>query len=191
MNELAVLDTIQNIHVPWLDTMLAAYTTAGDHGYIWIMLGICLLFFRKTRWAGIAMLIALAVGALMTSGIIKPLVMRPRPCDVNAAVHMIIPRPGGSSFPSGHTTAAFAAFGALLFAKDPRPPAALTISVGIAAVIMGFSRLYAYVHYPSDVLIGMVVGMFAGFVAARTVQTIREKWKEGEVAEQKNDRSTK
>ena len=87
----------------------------------------------KTRKLGAAVLVAVLIGAIITSGILKPLIMRPRPCDVNPLVPMIVDRPHGSSFPSGHATAAFAAFGALLFSKGPKP---LVIVVGIGAVLM-------------------------------------------------------
>ena len=133
MNELAILDAIQLIHTPWLDALVAAYTSTSDVGQIWILLGIVLAIIPKTRKLGAAVLIAVLLGAIVTSGILKPLIMRPRPCDVNPLVPMIIDRPHGSSFPSGHATAAFAAFGALLFSKGPKP---LVIVVGIGAVLM-------------------------------------------------------
>ena len=99
MNELAILDAIQLIHTPWLDTMVAAYTSTSDVGQIWILLGIVLAIIPKTRKLGAAVLIAVLLGAIITSGILKPLIMRPRPCDVNPLVPMIIDRPHGSSFP--------------------------------------------------------------------------------------------
>ena len=170
MNELAILDAIQTIHTPWLDPLVAAYTSTSDFGQIWILLGIVLVCIPKTRKLGAAVLVALALGALVTDLIVKPLLMRPRPCDVNPNVVMLVPRPHGSSFPSGHTTAAFAAFGALLFSKgSPRP---LVIGVGIAAAIMAFTRLYCYVHYPTDVLAGLVVGLLAGLVAAKIAEAV-------------------
>ena len=138
MNELAILDAIQLIHTPWLDTIVAAYTSTSDVGQIWILLGIVLAIIPKTRKLGAAVLIAVLLGAIVTSGILKPLIMRPRPCDVNPLVPMIIDRPHGSSFPSGHATAAFAAFGALLFSKGPKP---LVIVVGIGAVLMALTVL--------------------------------------------------
>lgn len=155
MNELAILDAIQLIHTPWLDALVAAYTSTSDVGQIWILLGIVLAIIPKTRKLGAAVLVAVLIGAIVTSGILKPLIMRPRPCDVNPLVPMIVDRPHGSSFPSGHATAAFAAFGALLFSKGPKP---LVIVVGIGAVLMALTRLYCYVHYPTDVLAGTVVG---------------------------------
>lgn len=175
MGELAILDALQGMHTPWLDAAFAAYTTTSDHGLLWVALGLALTAFKRTRWAGVTVLVALAIGAVVTSGVLKPLVMRPRPCDVNPAVTMIVPRPDGSSFPSGHTTAAFAAFGAVLAARNPRAPVALIVAVGAAAVLMAFTRLYAYVHYPTDVLGGIAVGLLAAFVASRIVAAVRKR----------------
>lgn len=168
MNELAILDAIQLMHAPWLDPIVAAYTSASNVGQLWILLGIILVVIPKTRKIGIAVLIAIIIGAIVTSGLLKPLIMRPRPCDVNPWVPMIVERPHGSSFPSGHTTAAFATFGAVLFSKSPKP---LVIGVSIAAVLMAFTRLYCYVHYPTDVLAGLIVGLLAGLAAAKIVTT--------------------
>ena len=80
MNELAILDAIRLIHTPWLDTIVAAYTSTSDVGQIWILLGIVLAIIPKTRKLGAAVLIAVLLGAIVTSGILKPLIMRPRPC---------------------------------------------------------------------------------------------------------------
>ena len=169
MNELAILDAIQLIHTPWLDALVAAYTSTSDVGQIWILLGIVLAIIPKTRKLGAAVLVAVLIGAIVTSGILKPLIMRPRPCDVNPLVPMIVDRPHGSSFP------AFAAFGALLFSKGPKP---LVIVVGIGAVLMALTRLYCYVHYPTDVLAGTVVGLLAGFAAAKIVEAASRKLQE-------------
>lgn len=175
VNELAILDAFQLIHTPWLDALVAAYTSTSNVGQIWILLGIVLAIIPKTRKLGAAVLIAVLLGAIVTSGLLKPLIMRPRPCDVNPLVPMIVDRPHGSSFPSGHATAAFAAFGALLFSKGPKP---LVIVVGIGAVLMALTRLYCYVHYPTDVLAGTVVGLLAGFAAAKIVEAASRKLQE-------------
>lgn len=172
MNELAILDAMQAWHNPVLDLIVAAFTSTSNHGELWILLGLVLLCFRRTRKAGAGVLAAVALGAVVTNLTIKPLLMRPRPCDVNAAVAMIVPRPSGSSFPSGHTTAAFAAAAALWFARRPKAPAGLVAGVTVAAVLMGLSRMYCYVHYPSDVLAGAIVGTLAGLAAARLVDAL-------------------
>lgn len=175
MNELAILDAMQTWHSPGLDPVVAAFTSTSNHGELWILLGIVLLCFRRTRKAGASVLVAVVLGAIVTNLTIKPLLMRPRPCDVNAAVSLIIPRPDGSSFPSGHTTAAFAAAAALWFARNPKPPVGLTVGVTVAAVLMGLSRMYCYVHYPTDVLAGIVVGTLAGLAAARLMDWLEKR----------------
>ena len=175
MNELAILDAMQAWHNPVLDPLVAVFTSTSNHGELWILLGLVLLCFRRTRKAGAGVLVAVALGAVVTNLTIKPLLMRPRPCDVNAAVAMIVPRPSGSSFPSGHTTAAFAAAAALWFARRPTAPAGLVVGVTVAAVLMGLSRMYCYVHYPTDVLAGAIVGTLAGLAAARLMGAL---WKQ-------------
>ncbi|WP_251178820.1 phosphatase PAP2 family protein [Adlercreutzia agrestimuris] len=167
MNETAILDALQTIHTPALDSFVAAFTWMGNVGQLWIVLGIVLVCIPHTRRLGAAVLIAFGLGTLITSGIIKPLLMRPRPCDINPAIQLIVDRPFGSSFPSGHTTSAFASAFALFFMKNPRAPKALIIVVFILAAFMAFTRLYCYVHYPTDVLAGILVGLFSGFLSAK------------------------
>lgn len=169
MNELAILDAMQTWHTPWLDPIVAAFTSTSNLGELWLALGLALLCIRRTRKAGVAVLAAVVIGAVATNLAIKPLFMRPRPCDVNPLATMIIPRPDGSSFPSGHTTAAFSAAAALWFSRNPKAPAGLIAGVTVAAVLMGLSRMYCYVHYPTDVLAGAIVGTLAGLAAARLV----------------------
>lgn len=165
--ELAFLDAIQTLRLPWLDTAMAFFTSLGNAGLLFVLIGIVLVCIPRTRRLGIAVLIAIALGALFTNLVLKPLFLRLRPCDVNSAIALLIPRPFGSSFPSGHTTVAFACAGALLFARNPKAPGGLIITVFVLAILMGFSRLYCYVHYPSDVLAGLIVGLAAGFAAAK------------------------
>ena len=178
MSELAILDAIQTIHVGWLDTLVATFTSLGNAGALFIFTGLVLCCMPCTRKLGVAVLVAIALGALVTNLTIKPLLMRPRPCDVNPDIIMLVPRPHGSSFPSGHTTAAFACAGALLFMRDPRAPRALAVAALVVAILMGLSRLYCYVHYPTDVLAGCLIGLAAGFAAAKIIAGWT-RWREG------------
>ena len=97
----------------------------------------------------------------------KPLFARMRPFDVNNAVRLLIPGPGDFSFPSGHTAASFASVAALYFAGERKlwKPALLL------AVMIAFSRLYLYVHYPTDILGGVAVGVIAGYTGCRIVNS--------------------
>ena len=159
-----ILDFIQeNLCSPAMDVIMPFITKFGDAGIFWMACTALLLIIPKTRGLGVTMMAALAIEALCCNVILKPLVARIRPYDVNQAVHIIINKPSDYSFPSGHTGVSFAAASALFFSKNKFGIPAL-----IFAALIGFSRLYLYVHYPTDVLAGMIIGILAGFIAAKT-----------------------
>ena len=156
--ELAILDWIQGaFRCGLLDAVLPAVTSWSNHGEIWIVLAALLLLFHKTRWIGISVALGLLIDLISCNLILKPLIARIRPCDVNTAVELLIARPHDFSFPSGHTAVSFAAVGAL-FASKSR----LWIPACILAAVIAFSRLYLYVHWPTDILGGVVVGLASG-----------------------------
>ena len=157
--EFAFLDWLLQFHTPTMDALAVFFNYAGAHGEIWIALTLILLFSRRTRRAGLAM--AMALGLYMITGhfLLKPLFARPRPCDLNKAVTLLVPRPNGYSFPSGHTSSAFAAAWAL-FRNDRQ----LGIPALVLAAFIGFTRLYLYVHFPTDVLGGIVFGIVLGIL---------------------------
>lgn len=159
MDELAVLDGLQGMHAPWLDVVMVAVSAFGNVGAGWVVLGIVLIGFKRYRRTGIAVVVAVVVAGILSKLIIGELVMRPRPCDVNPEVPLLIPRPFGTSFPSGHASAAFAAAAVLIAFRMPK---ALTIPVCVIAVLVAISRLYLYVHYPTDVLAGALLGALVG-----------------------------
>lgn len=160
--ELAILDFIQaNLRCGVMDSVMTFITGLGDGGKIWIACTILLLLIPKTRKAGLAMGIALALEIVCCNVILKPFVARIRPCDVNTAVQLLIERPLDYSFPSGHTASSFAAASALYFGKKK-----LWIPAAILAGLIGFSRLYLYVHYPTDVLAGALIGIMMGWIGS-------------------------
>ncbi|MEE8722019.1 MAG: phosphatase PAP2 family protein [Eggerthellaceae bacterium] len=177
MGELVLLDWIQQVlRTPLLDQLMVAVSTAGNLGAIWVVLGCCLAATKRYRRVGIAVIVAVGLAGVATELVIKPLVMRPRPCEVNTAVTLLVSMPHGSSFPSGHTCAAFAACGALLFGRRSagfgKPSIGFTATVGVLAAVMGFSRLYLYVHYPTDVLAGCALGIVLGYLAVKLVERL-------------------
>ena len=139
----------------------------GKGGAALIALSVVLMLFRRTRRVGTMMLLALGVGALITNLGLKPTVARPRPYTHDGSVYFQLWKYGGCctesdfSFPSGHTTAATAAMVGLFLAT----PKCKSWPALIFALLMGFSRIYLGVHYPSDVLFGFVCGA-VGAVAA-------------------------
>ena len=164
--ELRFLDFLQTIHTPLLDKILAFITSLGNAGIIWIVLAVVLLIRSKTRKAGIIVAAALLVDLILCNLILKNLVARVRPYDVNAAIAILIKKPLDFSFPSGHTAASFAAMTALFLAKMQKA----WIAALILAVLIAFSRLYFYVHYPTDVLGGVVVGILSGVLGCAIVE---------------------
>ena len=158
-----ILNFIQeHIRNAFLDPVMAVLGYLGEAGAVWIILGIVLLFFRKTRPAGVCMLAAMALGYLIGDIGIKHLVARPRPFLVNTDVDLYINAPTSHSFPSGHSTASFAAVTSLFgMLKEKRWIAYSALGL---AILIVFSRLYNYVHYPSDVLCGMILGIICGTI---------------------------
>lgn len=140
----------------------------GNGGIIWLVLSGLLCVFPKYRKAGVTMLTALALDVLLCNVMLKPLVGRMRPFTVNTGMELLINAPKDFSFPSGHTAASFAAAFALLFVKNK-----LWIPSMILASLIAFSRLYLYVHYPTDVLAGILLGLIVG-VAANVICRLAE-----------------
>ena len=150
-----------------LSVVLAPYTMLGDAGLMWIALSLAMLCFRKTRKAGALALCAMALGMVVTNLTIKPLVSRPRPWLVVEGLGHIVEENDPNSFPSGHTCAAFAA-GMIWLRTLPWRWGRITAVV--LAALMGLSRLYVGVHYPSDVLAGAVIGALCAWVVWNVYQ---------------------
>lgn len=160
--EFALLDWIQaNLRAPLMDTAMLTVTRLGDKGLIWLALAAVLTARRSTRRQGLAMLLGLALELACCNLVLKPFVARARPCDINTAIQLLIARPADYSFPSGHTGASFAAVSALYLTRWRGWGAAAAL-----AVLIAFSRLYLYVHFPTDVLAGAMLGAVLGGAGA-------------------------
>ncbi len=151
--ERPILDWIQNnLRCGFLDWFFTWFTKLGNGGYLWIAAGIILLFFKKYRSGGLNTLTSLLIGHLVGNMCLKHIVCRARPCwDV--AVDMLIHIPTSYSFPSGHTLSSFVA--AVCIYKTDKRLGYVAIPV---AALMGFSRMYHYVHFTTDVLAGALIG---------------------------------
>ncbi len=161
--EFEILHAIQGIRNETLDIFMAWYTTIGDHGLIWIFLSIGLLAFAKTRFLGKVCLLSLLLEVLAVTFTLKPLIDRVRPCMTEALQAPLAQACyTNPSFPSGHTAAAFAVAAAILCVNKTWGMIAL-----MSAALMGFTRLYFFVHFPSDVLAGAIVGSLCGYLAYR------------------------
>ena len=169
--EIQILNIIQNLRTDIGDTIVPLITKLGDAGMIWICLTIVLLIIPKTRKTGVIMMAALLVDVLLCNVFIKNLVARTRPFDVNTAVQLLVAKPRDYSFPSGHTAASFASVTALYLAVEKKMwKAALVL-----AVLIALSRLYLYVHYPTDIIGGVIFGSLSGYLGYKIVEWIQKK----------------
>ena len=158
--DLPVLDWIAaNLWCPALDAIMPVITALGDAGIFWMLVAAALLLNKKTRRVGVGMGIAMLTGLLLCNATLKPLCQRPRPYDYQYDVFgklipLIIERQHDFSFPSGHTIASFEAAGVIALNNKKWGIGALVL-----ACLIAFSRLYLYVHYPTDVLVSIVLGL--------------------------------
>ncbi len=167
----AIMEFFHNLNVGplggFFDFLLTFITRLGDDGIFLILLSLVLMVFKKTRKVGTAMLGAIIIGALFTNITIKPIIARPRPyIDESHIFHQWWLDAGAHvesefSFPSGHTTSAMAAMTGLFFTTNKK----VSWSAFIFAVVMGITRIYLCVHFPSDILGGLVIGFIAGLLS--------------------------
>lgn len=162
-----VLFVAENLRCAFLDAVMPFITALGDGGLLWIVIALVLLLFRKTRCCGVAMIGALLFSLLLCNLIIKPIVARERPFFAIPEIVLLIPPPGETSFPSGHASSSFAAATAVLLFHKKSGVAALLI-----ASLIAFSRLYLSVHYLSDILAGVVLGILCGFAAKKLLDIL-------------------
>lgn len=160
--DLQILDFLQTIRTGFLDSIFVFITRLGDEGIIWILLTLGLLCFKKTRGYGIAMAIALISGTIIGNICLKNIIARPRPFVINPEMlpNLIINPPSSFSFPSGHTLSSFESAVALFMCNKKAGIPAI-----ILATLIGFSRNYLYVHYPTDVIAGAILGIAIGIGA--------------------------
>ena len=168
-DEQALVWIAENVRCGLLDPFMKAYTQLGNTGMLFIVLGLALLLFRPTRKAGFSALCAMLIGLIVVNFTIKPLMARPRPWLVIDGFVNLVPEKDPNSFPSGHTNAAFAFALALCMTAPKRW---MKITAVCMAVVMGLSRLYVGVHFPSDVLVGALIGSLCGLLGAWVVKTV-------------------
>ena len=145
-----------------LTPLFTFYTHLGDHGLVWIALCLVLLCFKKTRKAGLAGLLALLLSLIFTNLTLTHLVSRTRPWLTVEGLLPLVAEPDPNSFPSGHTSAAFAAATAWALTFSRRWMGAAGLA---CAALMAFSRLYVGVHFPTDVAAGVLVGLLCGWLS--------------------------
>lgn len=170
--DICILNYIQEyIRNPFFDKFMPLITSLGNLSFIWIAIGIVLLSIKKYRKYGCMIFLSLILSALIGNLTLKPIVARIRPFDVYPLIDgLLIKAPHDYSFPSGHTMCSFAPAVVLLYFNR---------KIGIGALVMSilitFSRLYLYVHYPSDVFAGMVIGIINGIIGIFVIEKVYQK----------------
>ena len=163
----------ESVRNPILDNIMIFITSLGNGGMIWIAATIVLLIPKKTRKAGIMSAVALLGSLIINNNIVKNIVQRPRPFVTFTDLQIIIPTPSEFSFPSGHTSSSFAA-AAVFYRHLPKK---LGLPAVILAGLIGFSRLYVGVHYPTDVIAGVLMGILLSYLAEYLVNLFVKKLK--------------
>ncbi len=173
--EQSILLFIQDyVRCPFLDWIFVPVTHLGDGGFIWILLSVILLCFKKSRSIGIAASLALIVMFIINNVTLKALIDRPRPYLILEDLKLIVKPALDSSFPSGHTSCSFA-FATAAFLTGPKK---LWIPSVVLAVLISFSRIYVGIHWPGDVAGGLILGIvygITGWLIAKKIVSCRDK----------------
>ncbi len=187
--DFSVLYWIQeNMRTDWLDSACAFLSWAFQLGIPWLVLGVVMFFFKKTRVAGVMLIAAVVLTFFFNELAIKNAVNRERPCTIDQSIMLAIERPTSYSFPSGHTSSVFAAVGVLIFRHK-----AAGLPMLLFAIFMGFSRMYLFVHFPTDVIAGAVLGLLMAWVTVLIFKELKYDEKlsnlDIKIRRDKNDRA--
>ena len=167
--EIGILDFIADkLGCAFLDFLMPIITLFGDGGIFWIACAVIMLFFKSTRKTALTMGMALLIGLLVCNVTLKPLVGRIRPYNVNTDVVLLIERLSDYSFPSGHTVASFEAAVTLMICERGR----FGYPALVLALLIAFSRLYLYVHFPTDIFAGILLAAINAFLAYIIVNAV-------------------
>lgn len=169
--ELSVLDFIaEHFTNPVFDAVMPFVSSLCSHGEIWIAAALVMLCFAKTRRTGMAVAFALIFGLVIGNIILKPTIARIRPYELTG-FELLVPKLDDYSFPSGHTLASFEGAGAMLLTNRK-----IGIPALILAIIIAFSRLYLYVHFPTDVIASIILGLLFAYLAVKLTDRIITKY---------------
>lgn len=161
--ELHILDLIHNyLSCSFLDYLMPKITFLGNIGLIWICIATLMLSIKKYRKTGVTLSIGLFGGVITGNLILKNIIRRERPCWINNSIQMLVDIPQDYSFPSGHTLSSFMAASVIMHADKK-----LGIIAYIIASLIAFSRLYLYVHFPTDVIAGIFLGTIIGITSCK------------------------
>lgn len=160
----------ENVHSAFLTMFFRIVTLLGEGGIFWIAVAVILLFFKKTRRSGICIGASLLIGVIVGNGIIKNVIARPRPYDAIAGIESVVSHLSDYSFPSGHSLCCFEAATALAMNRTK-----WAIPAYVGAVLVAVSRLFLFVHYPTDVICGALLGVLFGVLGSLAAGAIYDR----------------
>ena len=153
------LYAMQQIHNPVLDPIMVGLSALGNAGILWIIISVICLIKKETRRCGVQMIITMLVVLVIGNGILKNLVCRQRPCWIDSTVTLLVKNPSDYSFPSGHSMNSFTVAVTIWFYHKKAGAAAIAV-----ATLIAFSRLYNFVHFPTDVFAGIAIGSIVAII---------------------------
>lgn len=162
----AVFKFFESLWNPVLDVIMTIITYLGNAGIFWLLLAVCLLIPKKTRKLGIYAFAGIAITWIFNDLILKEIIQRPRPFNFDGwpetfTYPNLVSKPSSWSFPSGHTASSFGTAIPLLMRMKKK----YSIPLVVLAFLIGISRIYVHVHYPTDVIGGIVVGTVCGILS--------------------------
>lgn len=160
-----VFSLMKKISCSAMDWVFVFFTKLGDAGFVWLAISLVLIYKKNTRRMGCYMLLCIAAATFVNNVVIKEIADRARPFVKNPEIKLIIDPPSGYSFPSGHTTSSFAAATSIFLFDRKKGGAAYLL-----ALMIGLSRVYLFVHYPTDVLCGMLLGIAGAIIVTKLLQ---------------------
>lgn len=162
--DISILNLIQNLKSPLMDKIMTTITAFGNMGIFWILLIIIFLTTKEYKKMAKYMIICLLVNIIIVNLIIKPAVGRQRPFEIVEGIKLLILKPQDPSFPSGHSAISFCMLTTILFFSKSKT---INIMASLLAILISFSRLYLYVHFPSDIFCGIIIGVLSSLITLK------------------------
>lgn len=154
-----VISWISKFNNPFINKFMVLLTRLGDGGFVWVTIAISFLITKRYKSVSLKILLSLCLTTIVGEVVIKRLVGRLRPSQIISKEDLLIKKPTSYSFPSGHTASSF---GVAVILSEAFP--FINILIFCLASLIGISRVYLKVHYPTDVIVGAIIGTLCGLV---------------------------